>query len=111
MRKIKDRRATPTYYVRFDTYWQGSPDRWAGPFDTRGEAQEAIDLAVDTPHTCAVLAGQTPGDIKHAVRVYGVSNKSQAERLGMRDHTHDTTNVVGMRVPTSTDDLFEIEQR
>lgn len=110
MREKKDRRATPTYYVRFDTYWQGSPDRWAGPYDNRMDAEIAIDDAVHAPDTCAVMAGRTPSDIKRAIRIYGIYSKSQAERAGMRDLAADVPNIVGPRVPTSTDDLFDMEQ-
>jgi len=82
------------YYVRTDTFWQNSPDRWEGPFDTRVEAQEWIDEKLDGPENY-VMSGQSPRDIKTARRIFGIYSKTEARRLGLRSYVHgdNVTNV------------------
>jgi len=102
----------PTYYVRLDTFWQNSPDRWAGPFTSRDEAEQAIDDAARSKESLVVRLNQNPQDIKHAIRVYGVFPASQAIRRGMilPEMDIDRTNIID-RIPLDTDELFDIEQK
>lgn len=104
-------RKAATYYVRLDTYWQGSRDRWCGPYVTREQAQAAIDVALNEPETKAVMSNRNPRDTRNAIRIYGVFSRSEAIRKGMRDERHEDSNVLGTRIPISTDDLFEMENR
>jgi len=101
-----------TYYVRLDTFWQHSPDRFAGPFGSREAAEAAIDAATTNPAADVVRLDRRPRDIKYAIRVYGVLPASQALRLGMctpEMTDYSRTNVIS-RIPLDTDDLFELEQ-
>ena len=73
------KRSKPTFYIKTDTFWQNSPITWYGPFDGRQEAEEYIEAQRDW-----VRPGESPANIKDAVRVYGVYGKSQAVKLGYR---------------------------
>jgi len=103
-------RTPASYYVKFDTYWQHSPDRFAGPFASRDDAQAAIDAALNDPQSKAVMYGQHATDIKHGVRIYGILSRSEARRDGLRLDWDAEQNCIGKRIPVSTDDLFELEQ-
>lgn len=103
-------KSAAAYYIRIDTYWQHSPDRWVGPFASRKQAEGAIGAALNAEDGCAVMSGQRPQDIKRAIRVYGVFPKSHAERMGMRDASHyPKSNLIGHEVPINIDELFEKE--
>lgn len=94
-------RATPTFYVRFDTYWQHSPDRFVGPFITRAAAQAIID-GIETGENVWRADSMCGGDIRTAIRVYPeVLTASQARRMGMRDAYSE--------LPKDTDELFDLE--
>ena len=96
-------RSTPSYYVRFDTYWQNSPDRFVGPFATRAEAEAVID-GIQTEDNVWRADSMCGGDIRTAIRVYpDVLTASQARRMGMRDD-----NEFGV-LPRDTDELFDLE--
>jgi hypothetical protein len=105
-------RSQATYYIHIDTFWQNSPDRFVGPFDSKAEAQAAIDEAYDALDSNVAAYGMSSNNIKGAVRVHGVLSKSAARRAGMRDYGlgDDTSNVIGERVPHSMNDLKEIEE-
>ena len=100
------------YYVRIDTYWQNSPDRWVGPFATATEAQAEIDKAVGAYDSKVTPATQMAADVKHGIRVLGIAPKSQAQRRGLKDFSlgDDISNIIGNKIPLSTDDLFDLEQ-
>lgn len=95
------------YYIRFDTYWQGSADRWVGPFASRSQANTEIERATKAEGSLAVQAGRSPSNIKYAIRVWGVQTRSEARRYGMREG--ENTNIVGTTIPLNTDELFDIE--
>lgn len=111
MRELKHRRAIPTYYVRLDTCWQNSADWFAGPYDNRLLAQNAIDRALCAANSQVVLLGQHAENVRVAIRVWGILSKSQAERVGMRDYATTRSNVIGERIPLDTDDLFEMQRQ
>jgi hypothetical protein len=99
------------YYVRVDTYWQNSPDRFVGPFDTRDEAQAAID-DIPTRDNVWLSTSTCGGNIKTAVRVYPtILTATEAKRSGMvEDYASSRYNVIP-RMPHDSDDLFEMTQR
>ena len=101
-----------TYYVRVDTYWQNSPDSFIGPFASRADAQTAIDAALDAPNSLAVLAGNSPRDIKEAVRIHGILSKTEARKFGLRDWSlgDNESNCPSGRVPVDGSDLAEMYQ-
>lgn len=101
-----------TYYIRIDTLWANSPDRWVGPFASPDEAQAEINRALGADNSKCVMASQMAYDAKHAIRIYGVASKSQAQRKSLQDYGlgDDSSNVIGWHIPLSTDELFEIEQ-
>lgn len=98
-----------TYYVRIDTFWQNSPDRFVGPFPTRAAAQKAIDAACADPQSQIVVLGTSPRDIKHAIRVWGIMTATEARRAGMHEDWDSLRNVLP-EIPLHTDHLFEMEQ-
>ena len=100
-----------TYYIRMDTFWQNSPDRWVGPFDSRDEADAAIEAAREEPGALIALPGVAAPDVRHAVRVYGVHPRSTAQRMGMRAYAlGDARDNTLSRLPINADELFDIEQ-
>ena len=57
-----------SYYIRFDTYYQNSADRFCGPFDSRKAAEKEIERAVNARNSKVVRYGNQPTDIKESVR-------------------------------------------
>jgi hypothetical protein len=53
------------YYVRYFSFWQNAPDKYAGPFKSRAEAEAT---ALEKIPGC-VFPGQSPADIKTAHRI------------------------------------------
>jgi hypothetical protein len=103
-------RTPATYFVRIGTYWQNSPYRFVGPFATREEAEAAIEAAYTNGNVNVWRSSSMcGGDIKTAICVYGVMNKSEAFRAGMRDIGLRGTNMLP-RIPVNTDELFDYEQ-
>lgn len=96
-------KAKPSYYVRIDTYWQNSPDRFVGPFVSREEASQAGIQAHDLPAWSV--------DIKDGIRCQEVLSKSQARRSGMKDFGlgDDSSNVLS-RIPCNMQELKEAEE-
>lgn len=99
-----------TYYVRIDTYWQNSPDRFVGPFQTHQDAENAIAEALDASDSKVCTSNQFASDVKHGIRVHGVMSATAARKAGMKDEfaNYGTGNVID-RIPTSTDELYQIE--
>ena len=93
-----------TYFIRIDTYWQNSPDRFVGPFVDRSEAQAEIGRATSADNSRVVLAGQMASDIKTGIRCHGVLSKTEAKRRGMTDR-----NTLSRTIPLDTTDLNEHE--
>jgi len=88
-----------SYYIRTDNYWQNSPDKWYGPFGSREEAQEEIDLALDTGQWW--MSNQTPMNVRYDKRIYGIYPKSEALRMGLRSYAlgHTSDNNPGRTLP------------
>lgn len=63
-----------TYYVRYSSYWQNSPDRWAGPFDSKPEAQQTIDDC--NPDI----------DMRNGIRINGIYSKTEARKISLRSY-------------------------
>lgn len=104
-----------TFFIRIDTLWQNSPDYFVGPFDTRAEAQAAIDAAVNHDDSKVVLPGRMAGDVKEAVRVHGILGKTEARKAGLTDLVlfGDRTlhsNLLGKEVPFNGGRLSELKQ-
>ena len=105
------------YYVKLDTLWQGSPYRYAGPFASREEAEQAIQEAADKDTAEMVVPAGDGGrnvswsgrglDIKRAIRVAGVVSQSIAQRSGL-SLDPETGNVISA-VPANADELFSME--
>lgn len=92
-----------TYYIRFDTYWQNSADRFCGPFNSREEAEAEIKRAQNAPNSMVTRWGQSPVDVKNAVRVLEIVTKTQAGRGLNPGLTFD-------RLPLNLDELADEEQ-
>lgn len=105
-------RAAPAYYIRLDTFWQGSPDRWVGPFSSRAEAEAEIARVADEPESLIALPGRAAADVRHGIRVYGVFSRSAAQRESLRDYSlgDERSNLLGKRLPATTDELFDMEE-
>lgn len=104
-------RTAASYYVKVASFWRGSGARWIGPFETKSQAESAINLAIASPNSQAIWHYHDAKNRMTAIRIFGMFSKSQAERKGMRDERHEDSNVLGTRIPVSTDDLFEMENR
>lgn len=93
-----------TYFIRIDTYWQNSADRFVGPFDSREAAEVAIDAATSANKSMVVRQGQSARNIKTGIRVHGVLSKTEAKRAGMTER-----NVLSRTIPLDTYELREHE--
>ena len=94
------------YFIRIDTYWQNSANRFVGPFTTRADAHAEIDRAMDEPMNLVYHAGQLAADIKNGIRVHGTHPRTVCERnYGMNDQR----NVLTARIPLNTQELAEDE--
>lgn len=89
-------------YVRMDTFWQNSPDRWFGPFDSREAAESAIEASAAHDNR----TGNMARDIKNQTRILGVYSASESKRLG-RNYRNEYP-VVGT-LPGSTAELLQVE--
>lgn len=105
-------RTASSYYVRIDTYWQNSPDRFVGPFETKDAAQVEIDRALNAGNNVWSARSQCGGNIKYAIRVYpDILSATEAKRMGMRPlGALRGTNMIGERIPNDTDDLYDVEE-
>lgn len=101
-------RAQATYYVKFDTYWQNSPDWFAGPFASRNEAQAAIDVALTRAGSKVAMSTQTSRDVRHGIRVWDILSRSEALRDGLRLDWDGRRNCIGKVIPADTDHLFDL---
>lgn len=101
-----------TYFIRIDTYWQNSADRFVGPFTSKALAEEEMQRALAAKNNVWSARSLCGGNIKYAIRVYpDVLTATEAKRMGMRPlGALRGTNMIGERVPDSTDDLYEIEE-
>lgn len=96
------------YFIQVDTYWQNSPDYFVGPFDTREDAQAAID-GIRTEDNVWLSTSMCGGNIRDAVRVYpAILTRSEARRGGMRDDAASAKYNVVPRMPTDATDLYEM---
>lgn len=75
-----------TFYVRLDTLWQGSPDRFVGPFGSRKSAEQAIDAAVQAPGSKAFRSHNMASDARNGIRIYGVVSASDAKKYGLKNN-------------------------
>jgi hypothetical protein len=76
------------FYIEAHGYWQNSPSLFVGPFDTRDDAEAAVQAAIAANGSCAVRSGQMARDIKNGVRLY-VHTTTEARRAGMFDKPAD----------------------
>lgn len=102
-------RIPASYYVKLDTYWQHSPDRFAGPFANRDEAEKAIDIALKRAGSKVTMYNHQAADVRHGIRVYGVLSRSEARRDGLRLDWDGQRNCIGKVIPVDTDHLFDLE--
>lgn len=93
-----------TYFIRIDTYWQNSADRFVGPFGSREDAEAEIVTATEAAGSKVVRRGQTALDIKRGIRVHEVLSKTDAKRAGMSER-----NTLGVTIPLDADALREHE--
>lgn len=94
-----------TYFIRIDTFWQNSPDRFVGPFDSRSDAQAEIDRAIDAPNSKVTVSNQSASDIRYGIRVHGIHPRTVCER----NYGMDERNTLSRTIPLSTVDLTEHE--
>ncbi len=93
--------ARSKFYVRMDTYWQGSRDTWFGPYITRQQAEDAADCGAGRYDL-----GQMARDIKNQTRVLGVYNATESRKRGRRNHN---TIPAQNKLPADLHDLAELE--
>lgn len=98
------------YFVRIDSYWQNSADYFVGPFESREQAQAAID-GIQTEDNVWLSTSMCGGDIRTAVRVYPtILTATEAKRMGMRNDYGHKHNVVPEMPSKRGRDLFEMTQ-
>jgi len=101
------RTSAAQYFIRIDTYWQNSKDYFVGPFESRDEAQAAID-GIQTEDNVWLSTSTCGGDIRSAIRVYPkILTATEAKRGGMHDDYGNRHNVVPV-MPSRENDLFEM---
>jgi len=95
--------AKAKFYIRMDTYWQGSRDTFFGPYET----QEAAQLAVSESGAGRWDLGQMARDVKNQTRCLGILNTTEAHKQGM-----NWRNTIPARdkVPGDLHDLAELEE-
>lgn len=104
--------ARATYFLRIDSYWQNSPDRFVGPFSSKDEAATAIEAVPENANVW-LSTSTCGGDIRDAVRVYPEPlSKTQARKAGMLDYQYGdyTSNVVGTTIPSSLRQMRTIDE-
>jgi hypothetical protein len=90
------------FYVRLDTFWSDSPDRWFGPYATRQAAEAAAEGSGAARHDL----GQMAGDVRHQTRILGIYNTTESHARGRRGHnSHPAMD----KLPGDTDALYAIE--
>jgi hypothetical protein len=94
------------YYIKFDSFWQNSPDWFAGPFPSREQADSALHRALDHPESQVVQANEEGGfiDVRNAIRVYKAMPREEALEDGLREAGQRGYNIVPY-LPLSRDDL------
>jgi hypothetical protein len=105
-------RKQSSYYVRIDTLWANSPDRWVGPFTTQAEAKSEIIRALAAADSLCCLASERASYVRNAVRILGVVAQSQAQRRGLHDWPFgdESSNVIGVQIPLDAGELHDIEE-
>jgi len=76
------------FYIEVCGYWQNSPSLFVGPFETKAEAEAAVQAAIEADGSEAVRPGQMARDLKDGVRLY-VLTTTEARRTGMFDKPAD----------------------
>lgn len=106
-------RTAPRYYIRIDTYWQGDPDRYVGPFATRSEAEAEIERAWERamnsqgfPGTIGIAGMASPQNLRDAIRVHGVLSATEAKRLGMRQDGFRDNVLPGKTIPRNSHEMM-----
>lgn len=92
-----------TFFVRIDTYWAGSHDRFVGPFNSRQDANAAINAAVWAEGSLVTPSGKMAKNAKSGIRVHGIVSKSEAKRLGFKGNALT-------EIPLDTEALYQAEQ-
>ena len=92
-----------TYYIRFDTYWQNSPNRFVGPFSTRQAAEDAIKAAENATNSKVARSSQMANDLRNGIRVFGVLSSTEAKRYGLR-HNYEALD----ELPRNTTELAQM---
>ena len=92
------------YFIRLDTYWQGSPDRWFGPYPTKDTALAACDGS----GAGRADLGQMASDVKYQTRVLGIHNATESARMG---RSPENSYPAVSKVPGDTDRLLTFEDR
>ncbi len=95
-----------SYFIRIDTYWQGSKDYFVGPFGSREEAEAVIETAVHADGAKVWPADRLAGDVKDGIRVHGVVSKTQAKQYGLSEEP-GRSNVLGPVIPRNRADLID----
>lgn len=103
------RTSAAQYFIRIDTYWQNSPDYFVGPFDSRKDAQTAIDN-IQTEDNVWLSTSMCGGDIRSAIRVFPtILTATEAKRMGMRNNYNANHNTIPF-MPNRNNDLFGMLQ-
>lgn len=90
------------YYVRFDTYWQNSPNHFAGPFDSREAAGAAIEAAENADGSKVARSSQMANDVRNGIRIHDIVSATEAKKYGLKNSYKALD-----RIPKNTDELNE----
>jgi hypothetical protein len=92
--------AKATYYVGIDTYWQDSPDRWFGPYESR----EAAEQALDKSNAARYDLGHSAQDVRNQTRCFGIFSATESKRNGRKPE-----NTYNAPIPSDVAELKKIE--
>lgn len=92
------------FYVRVDTYWQGSQDTWIGPYRSKLAASDALDAS----GAGRADLSQRANDMHHQVRSWGIYNTTESYKAG---RSQRNTIPAQKQIPGTIEQLAELEER
>src|SRR5260221_1960407 len=105
-------RTAASYYIRIDTYWQNSPNRFVGPFATREEAEAEVERALAASGSLVARAENHSPNVRRGILVFpDILTRSEAVRTGLRPMgSLRGGNCVGEHIPVNIDELADLEE-
>ena len=101
-----------TYYIRLSSYWQGAGNYFVGAFESREAAEKELERATSDENSLATKVQHMANNVKDGICVYGISTKTKARELGMRDYQFgdEHSNVIGKTIPRDTHELMLLSE-